>query len=156
MRKLFLSVICLLTFSGVSYADVSNDVVSNNNNLIASANIPVANPANSVVSLPQQQLKASISQCYDTVAMNSEQLFYLTLAALNTMNFKIKEVQSKTGTVLFQAYSREFLVTIADQGANNTFIKILPTDSNYSFSPALVQNIFGFLKANSGVSATIL
>ena len=70
--------------------------------------------------------------------------------------YKITEVQSKTGTVLFQAYSREFLITIADKGANSTFIKILPADSNYAFSPALVQNIFGFLKANSTVTATVI
>ena len=88
--------------------------------------------------------------------MNSEELFYLTLAALNNMHYKIKEVQSKTGTILFQVYSREFLITIADKGANRTFIKILPTDSNYSFSPSLVQNIFGFLKANSNATPTIL
>lgn len=100
--------------------------------------------------------KTSVNQCSETVSVNSEQLFYLTLSALNKMNYKIKEVQSKTGTVLFQAAQREFMVTIADIGANKTFIKILPTDSDYGFSPALIQNVFYFVKANASVTPTIL
>ena len=144
MKKIFLIILSLFMFSGNAFADESND-------LIASAVAPV-NPQ-ITQSVP---VKASVTQCYDTLIGNTEQLFYLTLAALNIMNFKIKEVQSKTGTVLFQAYSKEFLITIADKGSNNTFIKILPTDSNYSFSPVLVQNIFNFLKANAGVTPTVL
>ena len=123
MKKIFLLVACLMTFSAVSYASETEV----NTQLIATANIPVAPQAsiNNIVVQPQQPMKVTLTQCYDTVAMNSEQLFYLTLAALNTMNYKIKEFQSKTGTVLFQANSREFLITIADKDANNTFIKIL-------------------------------
>lgn len=100
--------------------------------------------------------KTSISQCSETVSVNSEQLFYLTLTALNKMNYKIKEVQSKTGTVLFEVAQREFMVTIADLDSNKTFIKILPTNSDYGFSPALIQNVFYFVKANSSVTPTIL
>lgn len=139
MKKLLISLFCIFTFCEYSFADEN----------ILAANIPVA---------PQgtQITRTSVNQCYDTISMNSEQLFYLTLATLNKMNYKVKEVQSKTGTVLFQAYSREFLVTIADKDTNSTFIKILPTDSNYSFSPAIVQNIFEFLKANSSVNAVLL
>lgn len=100
--------------------------------------------------------KTSINQCTETVQVNSEQLFYLTLTALNKMNYQIKEVQSKTGTVLFQAAQKEFMVTIADIDKNNTFIKILPTDSDYEFSPALIQNVFYFVKANAAVTPTII
>ncbi len=100
--------------------------------------------------------KTSINQCSETVSINSEQLFYLTLSALNKMNYKIKEVQSKTGSVLFEVAQREFIVTIADIGTNKTFIKILPTNSDYGFSPSLIQNVFYFVKANAGVTPTIL
>lgn len=100
--------------------------------------------------------KTSINQCTETVSVNSEQLFYLTLTALNKMNYKIKEVQSKTGTVLFQVAQKEFMVTIADIDKNKTFIKILPTDSDYGFSPALIQNVFYFVKANSCVTPTVM
>lgn len=139
MKKLLILFFCLFMCNNNVFADEN----------ILATNIPVT---------PQgvQITRTAINQCYDTVGMNSEQLFYLTLATLNKMNYKVKEVQSKTGTVLFQAYSREFLVTIADKDSNSTFIKILPTDSNYSFSPAIVQNIFGFLKENSNVNAVVL
>ena len=53
------------------------------------------------------QNRPEVSQCTDSFSISSEQLFYLTLGVLNKMNFKVKEVQSKTGTVLFQAYSKE-------------------------------------------------
>ena len=59
------------------------------------------------------QNKTDISQCTDSFSISSEQLFYLTLGILNKMNFKVKEVQSKTGTVLFQANnSKEFLIEL--------------------------------------------
>lgn len=150
MKKIILSLACSLLIASASFADGAVPV---NTKIIAAA------PSATTVVIPQHAAQATrtmVSQCSDTIGMNSEQLFYLTLAALNKMNYKITEVQSKTGTVLFQAYSREFLITIADKGANSTFIKILPADSNYAFSPALVQNIFGFLKANSTVTATVI
>lgn len=115
-----------------------------------------ATPVASAVHNNVSSQKTSINQCSETVSVNSEQLFYLTLSALNKMNYKIKEVQSKTGTVLFQVAQREFMVTIADIGANKTFIKILPTNSDYGFSPSLIQNVFYFVKANAGVTPTIL
>lgn len=95
--------------------------------------------------------RTEVSQCTDSFSVSSEQLFYLTLGVLNKMNFKIKEVQSKTGTVLFQAYSKEFLVTISNQDLKSAFIKILPTDSNYSFSPIIVRNILALIKENIAV-----
>jgi len=150
MKKLLVLITCLLTLTGSAFADEDKS-------LIAAANIPVTPQISSAnTASVQQPIRASLNQCFDTISMGSEQLFYLTMAALNNMHFKIKEVQSKTGTILFQAYSREFLITIADKGANRTFIKILPADSNYTFSPVLVQNIFGFLKANSETTANIL
>jgi len=95
--------------------------------------------------------RTDISQCADSFSLNAEQLFYLTLGVLNKMNFQVKEVQSKTGTVLFQANSKEFLITISNKDLKSAFIKILPTDSNYSFSPMIVQNILALIKENVAV-----
>ncbi len=142
-------------------ANVNNQVVSNPNKVqtpIVKQNTAYkpASPVASAVHKNVSSQKTSINQCSDTVSVNSEQLFYLTLSALNKMNYKIKEVQSKTGTVLFEVAQREFMVTIADIGSNKTFIKILPTNSDYGFSPSLIQNVFYFVKANAGVTPTIL
>lgn len=142
-------------------ANVNKQVVSNPNKVqtpIVKQNTAYkpATPVASAVHNNVSSQKTSINQCSDTVSVNSEQLFYLTLSALNKMNYKIKEVQSKTGTVLFEVAQREFMVTIADIGSNKTFIKILPTNSDYGFSPSLIQNVFYFVKANAGVTPTIL
>lgn len=142
-------------------ANVNKQVVSNPNKVqtpIVKQNTAYkpATPVASAVHNNVSSQKTSINQCSDTVSVNSEQLFYLTLSALNKMNYKIKEVQSKTGTVLFEVAQREFMVTIADIGSNKTFIKILPTNSDYGFSPSLIQNVFYFVKANAGVIPTIL
>ncbi|MBQ2645718.1 hypothetical protein IJG14_09130 [bacterium] len=150
MKKFLILIACLCFYVGNAFADTNNTLIASN---IPAVSQQITAINNSVVTQP---VRASLNQCFDTLSMNSEQLFYLSMAALNNMNYKIKEVQSKTGTILFQAYSREFLITIADKGVNKSFIKILPTDSNYAFSPALVQNIFGFLKANSSVSPVVL
>lgn len=127
-----------------------------NQNYVANPITPTASVKTTVQNSVSSSQKTSINQCTETVSVNSEQLFYLTLTALNKMNYKIKEVQSKTGTVLFQAAQKEFMVTIADIDKNKTFIKILPTDSDYGFSPALIQNVFYFVKANSSVTPTVM
>lgn len=151
MRKFVLTMICLFSSLSVAFADGINNELSNSDILA------VNTTATNMVVLPATtQTRTAVSECCETINMNSEQLFYLTLAALNKMNYKIKEVQSKTGTVLFQAASREFLVTIANQDGNHTFIKILPADSNYAFSPVMIQSIFSFLKSNTQSSAIVL
>ena len=108
-------------------------------------------PAASYNNASAVQNRTDVSQCTDSFSISSEQLFYLTLGVLNKMNFKVEEVQSKTGTVLFKANSKEFLITISNKDLKNAFIKILPTDSNYAFSPMIVQNILSLLKENVGV-----
>lgn len=150
MRRVLLAAILMLFTVNATQAETVDIQQSEHQTLVASTTV------SSVVIPTQQITRAAVSECCDTISANPEQLFYLTLAALNKMNYKIKEVQSKTGTVLFQVASREFLITIANQDSNNTFIKILPTDSNYAFSPILVQNIFSFLKANSNTAPMVL
>ena len=138
--------------TNASATKIAQNTASSSSSAISSQ---VASTVNKNIAQSSVQ-KTSISQCSETVSVNSEQLFYLTLTALNKMNYKIKEVQSKTGTVLFEVAQREFMVTIADLDSNKTFIKILPTNSDYGFSPALIQNVFYFVKANSSVTPTIL
>ena len=50
------------------------------------------------------------SKSYKT---SSENLLYLLLAAINAHNYSIEEIQFKTGSVLFKAYQKEFIASIA-------------------------------------------
>lgn len=140
MKKFILLVILCLFFG--------------NQNVKADADLSAANLTGPAASYNAVSVanRTDISQCTDTFSVNSEQLFYLTLGVLNKMNFNVEEVQSKTGTVLFKTpNSKEFLVTISNKDLKNAFIKILPTDNNYAFSPVVVQNILSLIKENISV-----
>lgn len=147
MKRVFYLLVSVLLMNNCVFADGLADT-----DLIAAT---ILQPQ-AVIQTPITVSKVSVSDCCDTINANTEQLFYLTIAALNKLNYKINEVQSKTGTILFQAASREFLVTIAEKDKNNTCIKILPADSNYVFSPAVLNNIFAFVKTNSNLTPMIL
>lgn len=92
-------------------------------------------------------VKADYSVCNDTFHVTPENLLYAALGALNKLNFTVKEVQSKTGTILFSSSAGEFLVTIAKADSTHSFMKILPANNNYSFSPEFTKNIFVAVKA---------
>ncbi len=80
---------------------------------------------------------------------NSENLLYLLLAAINEQNYLIEEIQFKTGSVLFKAYTKEFIASVASQDGYNSFVKIIPADNNYNFSPALIQKLHTYIENNN-------
>ncbi len=79
----------------------------------------------------------------------SENLLYLLLAAINEYNYLIEEIQFKTGSVLFKAYSKEFIASVSSQDGYNSFIKIMPADNNYNFSPVLIQKLHTYIENNN-------
>ena len=85
-------------------------------------------PANTVV---------EFAKSYKT---SSENLLYLLLSAINEHNYSIEEIQFKTGSVLFKAYTKEFIASVSTKDGFNSFIKIIPADNNYNFSPMLLEN----------------
>jgi hypothetical protein len=89
------------------------------------------------------------SKSYKTSAEN---LLYLLLAAINAQNYSIEEIQFKTGSVLFKAYQKEFIASIANKDGYNSFIKIIPADNNYNFSPVLLQKLHNYIESNNGIS----
>lgn len=80
---------------------------------------------------------------------NSENLLYLLLAAINEQNYLIEEIQFKTGSVLFKAYKKEFIASVASQDGFNSFVKIIPADNNYNFSPSLIQKLHNYIEINN-------
>jgi len=82
----------------------------------------------------------------------SENLLYLLLAAINEHNYDIEEIQFKTGSVLFKAYTKEFIASVSSQDGYNSFIKIIPADNNYNFSPALIQKLHNYIELNNNIS----
>lgn len=82
----------------------------------------------------------------------SENLLYLLLAAINEYNYAIEEIQFKTGSVLFKAYTKEFIASVSSQDGYNSFIKIIPADNNYNFSPSLIQKLHNYIEVNNHIS----
>ena len=87
-----------------------------------------------------------------TYNISSENLLYLFLSALNENNYSIEEIQFKTGSVLFKVYTKEFIASIASKDSKNSFIKIIPADNNYNFSPSLIQKLHKYIELNYAVN----
>ncbi len=104
-------------------------------------------PVNSVIkSIPSAQ---EFAKSYKT---SSENLLYLLLSALNEHNYSIEEIQFKTGSVLFKAYSKEFVASVCAKDGYNAFIKIIPADNNYNFSPALIEKLHNYIETNTKIN----
>ncbi len=121
--------------------------------LITTFMIPLDASAQNVIpadaGLKPVEGSASFAKSYKT---SSENLLYLLLSALNELNYSIEEIQFKTGSVLFKAYKKEFIASVASQDGYNSFIKIIPTDNIYNFSPLLIQRLHTYIENNNGVN----
>ena len=97
-------------------------------------------PANTVV---------EFAKSYKT---SSENLLYLLLSAINEHNYLIEEIQFKTGSVLFKAYTKEFIASVSTKDGFNSFIKIVPADNNHNFSPMLLEKLHSYIEMNNSIS----
>ena len=113
------------------------------------------NGASASDAVPAPQYAKSYSGSLDffkTYKTSSENLFYLLLSALNENNYSIEEIQFKTGSVLFRAYTKEFIASTAALDTSNSFIKIVPADNSYNFSPLLIQKLHRYIDLNNHIS----
>ena len=108
--------------------------------------------AENVIPLPIAEKSTFQNTDFATYKTSSENLLYLLLSALNENNYSIEEIQFKTGSVLFKAYTKEFIASIAMKDSSNSFLKILPVDNNYNFSPLLIQKLYRYIEANNNIN----
>ncbi len=90
----------------------------------------------------------SYDDCTKDYYMPSEKLYYLTLASISANRFEIKEMQSKTGYIIFKAGGKEYLASVVYYGLNKSMLKITPVNNNYYFAPGIVSNIFKYIDIN--------
>lgn len=93
----------------------------------------------------------SFEQCVKMYKIDTESLFFLTLASVNANRFNVIEIQSKTGYVLFNAVGKEFLAKIIKLDDTRSLLKITPTNNIYYFQPGIVLNLFKYIELNSTV-----
>lgn len=84
----------------------------------------------------------AFSACQKEFIKQSEPFFYVVLSSLAKNNYKIEEIQSKNGLIIFKVYNKEFLANITKVDFKTTLLKITPVDNNYGFSYTIIENIF--------------
>lgn len=93
----------------------------------------------------------SIRDCLKSYQLSSDKLFYVALSAINNSNYKIVEIQSHGAKVLFQAESKEFLLSVSKKDNQNSFVKITPANNSYFFPNTIVKRIYSYIDLNSSV-----
>ena len=88
------------------------------------------------------------SMCQKSFIKQSEPFFYIVLSSIAKNNYKVEEIQSKNGFIIFKVYNKEFLANITKVDFKTTLLKITPADNNYNFSYSLVENLFKTIDAD--------
>ena len=86
--------------------------------------------------------------CSKMYNIAQEQLFYLTLGAINANKFSIDEVQSNNGYIIFAAGKHKYLATVAKIDESSSILKITPCNNVYNFPPGIITNTFKYIDLN--------
>ena len=84
--------------------------------------------------------------CYKIYPKDADTLFMGALGALGGDNhYTITEIQSKNGYVLFLHGSKYYLLTVTKRYQNQSEVKILPQNSEFSEGNSVAQNVFNLI-----------
>lgn len=111
--------------------------------------ISAAPPSSSYKPTQIQATTTNIKDCLRTYSISSDKLFYVALSAITNSNYKILEIQSNSAKVLFQAESKEFLLSVARQDNQRSLIKIAPANNSYIFPNTIVKRIYSYIDLNA-------
>ena len=68
------------------------------------------------------------------------------MSAINSNSkFNIVEIQSRNGYILFLVGSKYYLVTVTKRYQNQTEVKVLPQNSDYSEGSDIAKIVFGLI-----------
>ncbi len=97
---------------------------------------------------PVQYQEVDYVLCNKNFKVDGQKLFFLTLAAVNANRFKIDEIQSKSGYVLFTVAQKQFLASVISVDSQTSMLKITPCNNIYYFPVGIVQNMFKYIELN--------
>ncbi len=140
--KFFIAVAILLNCA-VAAQSVEIPLIPSNPTYKSVQNVPrvTAEPKPEIIT-------TSFDDCVKIYDTNVENLFLMTLAAINASGFKIDEIQSQTGLISFEAGNKSLLVSVTKVNPKTAMIKITPMDNSYTFPPLLKDKIFTYLSNN--------
>ena len=79
---------------------------------------------------------------------NADDLFMSAISAINQSDkFEIAEIQSKNGYILFLYGSKYYLLTLTKRYQNQSEIKVMPQNSDYSQGSAVAREVFALIDA---------
>lgn len=97
--------------------------------------------------------RAELADCIKTFNTGFEKLYYLTLAAINEQNYKIDEIQTKGGYILFTVNNKQkFLASIVYVSSSKSMLKITSCEGDYNFSSNIPAGIFNYIELNRNKS----
>ena len=89
-----------------------------------------------------------LENCYKIYPKDADSLFMSAISALGSnKNYTISEIQSGNGYILFLYGSKYYLLTLTKRYQNQTEIKILPQNSDFSQDDKVAQNVFSLIDA---------
>ncbi len=88
------------------------------------------------------------SECTKVFNTDNIKLFYLVIASINANRFKIDEIQSKSGYILFTAVNKQFLASVSNVNTKQGMLKITPVDGSYYFQQGILTNIYKYIELN--------
>ena len=87
-----------------------------------------------------------LDDCYKIYSVDADNLFMSAISAINQSNkYQISEIQTKNGYILFTHGNKYYLLTLTKRYKNQTEIKILPQNSDYSQGAGVANNIFNLI-----------
>lgn len=110
--------------------------------------LPMATPTGAKPS-PVEPQPVDFNACSKTFKMDRQKLFYLTLAGVNANRFKIEEIQSYSGYIVFSVNQKQFLASVISLNSQNSMLKITPCNNTYFFPIGIVQNMFKYIELNA-------
>lgn len=80
--------------------------------------------------------------------VSADNMFLTSLSILNSLNYEVLEIQSKSGYILFRAGAKDYILMVTALTPVTSNVKILPANSVFSTGSAVQKTIFGELDTN--------
>ena len=93
-----------------------------------------------------QAFANTLDECYKIYSVDADNLFMASLNVISNNNrFEIFEIQTKNGYILFSTGGKYYLLTVTKRYKNQSEVKILPQNSDYSQGSSIAYSIFSLL-----------
>ncbi|MBR2068862.1 MAG: hypothetical protein IJ877_03775 [Candidatus Gastranaerophilales bacterium] len=87
-----------------------------------------------------------LDECYKIYSVDADNLYMSALNVLSSNGrFEISEIQTKNGYILFSTGSKYYLLTVTRRYKNQSEVKVLPQNSDYSQGSSVASAIFNLL-----------